>query len=100
MGNVEVSKNGVTSDKAIASLVLGILSILIPFIGLVLGIIGIIFSRKATKELVKTNERGQGLATSGLLCSIVGIVFQLFAVIGLLAFTTVTTETAVQFLFT
>nr|WP_082003424.1 DUF4190 domain-containing protein [Sporosarcina sp. ZBG7A] len=73
------------------SLTLGILSILVPLIGLVLGVLGLVFSRSATKEIVKTNENGKGLATAGLICSVVGIVIQLFGVLGLIAFNSLTT---------
>jgi len=52
----------------IASLVLGILSILIPYIGLVLGIIGIVLARKQRKI------RREGLSLAGLITSIVGTV--------------------------
>ncbi|WP_432355727.1 DUF4190 domain-containing protein [Sporosarcina sp. A2] len=75
-----------TNSKSIISLTLGILSIVLPLIGLVLGVFGLVFSRSATKEIVKTNENGKGLATSGLICSVVGIVIQLFGVLGLIAF--------------
>jgi hypothetical protein len=54
-----------TNSKSVASLTLGILSIIIPTIGLVLGIIGIVISRMSKREIEKTNENGRGLATSG-----------------------------------
>lgn len=91
MSNVSASKNNLVNRKATISLTFGILSILISFIGLVLGIIGIIFSRKATRKIVSTNEGGHGLATSGLICSIVGIVIQLFGVLSIIAFRSMTT---------
>lgn len=80
-----VEKNQ-TNSSSIISLTLGILSILIPFIGLILGIAGIVVSRKATKEIAKTNEDGRGLAISGLICSIVGIIIQILTVLGIIAF--------------
>ena len=80
-----------TNKNSIVSLTLGILSIVIPMIGLVLGILGVVFSRKATKEIVKTNGIGRGLATSGLICSIVGIVIQMFGVLGIIAYNSMTT---------
>ncbi|WOV86757.1 DUF4190 domain-containing protein [Sporosarcina oncorhynchi] len=91
MSNVRASKDNVTNSNATTSLILGILSILIPFIGLALGIFGIIFSRKATREIVSTNMGGHGFATAGLICSIVGIVIQLFGVLSILAFNLMTT---------
>jgi hypothetical protein len=72
-----------TNSNSVISLTLGVLSILIPHIGLILGVV---VSRKATKEIVKTNEGGSGLATSGLICSVVGIIIQTFAVMAIIAF--------------
>ena len=80
-----------TNSNSVISLTVGILSILIPIIGFVLGIIGVVVSRKAIKEIKKTNEDGRGLATSGLICSSVGIVIQIFVVLGIIAFHFVTT---------
>lgn len=54
--------------------------------GLVLGIFGLVASRKSCKRNRKTSEVGRGLAISGLICSSVGIVIQLFGVIGLITF--------------
>lgn len=81
-----MSENAQINSHSIVSLTLGILSIFIPFIGFILGIIGIIMSRKATKEMDKTNQTGRGLAISGLICSLVGIVMQIFIVLGFIAF--------------
>ncbi|WP_408006424.1 hypothetical protein ACJROX_17160 [Pseudalkalibacillus sp. A8] len=55
-----------------------------------LGVIGVVTSIKATTEISKTNETGIGLATSGLICSIVGVFIQLLviilAVVGFISF--------------
>jgi len=72
---------GETNSKSIASLALGILSIFIPFVGLILGIIGIILSSKSMKEIDQTSEKGKGLAISGKICSIVGICVQILLVL-------------------
>lgn len=80
-----VEKMQINSNSVI-SLTLGILSILIPIIGIVLGIIGVVVSRKAVKEIVKNNENGKGLATSGLICSVVGIISHIFVVLGIITF--------------
>ena len=80
-----------TNNNSIISLTLGILSIIIPLIGLLLGVLGAVFSRKAKKQIAKTNENGMGLATSGMICSIVGIVIQMFSVLSLIAFYSMTT---------
>lgn len=65
-----------TNNKSIVSLTLGILSIIVPYIGLILGIIGIVISSKSIVEIDDSNEKGRGLAISGRVCSIVGICFQ------------------------
>lgn len=63
-----------TNGKSIASLVLGILSIMIPYGGFLLGILAIIFSSLSFKDIKRTNEQGKGLAVAGLVCGIVGTV--------------------------
>ncbi len=66
--------------KATASLVLGIISVVISFFGLgaivsiVLSILGIIFSSSAKKMGCKN----EGSATAGLVLSIIGLVISLF----------------------
>lgn len=65
------------NSKSIAALTLGILAIVIPYIGFILGIIGVIFSSKALSEIRTRHENGYGLAIAGRICSIVGIVLQL-----------------------
>lgn len=67
--------------KSVASLTLGILSLIIPYIGLILGIIGVIFSAKSLKEIDLSNQQGRGLAISGKVCSIVGICLQALLII-------------------
>jgi hypothetical protein len=68
----------------VASLVLGILSIIlfwVPFLNIVLGILGIVFSIK--QKRISSN----GLATAGLVTSIIGLVFStLVFIIWLLAY--------------
>ena len=63
---------------AVASLVLGILSYLIPyFVGLILGIIGIVQAGKALRTIEAEGEEkwsGKGIAIAGRILSIVGIV--------------------------
>ncbi|MBD0381950.1 DUF4190 domain-containing protein [Paenibacillus sedimenti] len=61
-----------TNGKSIASMVLGILSIIVPYIGLILGIIAIVFSRIASKEIQARGEQGKGFAIAGLVCGIIG----------------------------
>lgn len=62
-----------TNGKAVTALVLGILSIVVPYIGFILGIIAIIFGKNAMAEIRSTHESGHGLALTGLICGIVGV---------------------------
>lgn len=76
-----------TSGKSVAGMICGILSVLTSEVvvpGLVLGILGIIFSRKARKEIQKSNGSigGEGMAIAGFVCGIVGLV--LSVVVGLI----------------
>jgi len=61
-----------TNGKSIAALVLGILSIILPYIGFIIGIIAIVFSAISLKEIKKNQEQGRGMAIAGLVCGIVG----------------------------
>lgn len=74
------------NSNSIVALTLGILSILVPLLGLILGIIGLVIYGKARKEMALTGEGGKGLAISGLICSIVGILIQLFMILGWVLF--------------
>ncbi|WP_151736403.1 DUF4190 domain-containing protein [Paenibacillus tengchongensis] len=56
-------------------MVLGILAIVIPWIGMVLGIIAIFLAALAFKELNRRRERSHGLAIAGLVCGIIGTLF-------------------------
>lgn len=78
----------VTNSNSVVALTLGILSILVPFLGFILGIIGIVFYYKAKNEIALTGEGGQGFAVSGMICSILGIFLQIITVLGFLAFST------------
>ncbi|MBP2001235.1 hypothetical protein J2Z69_002278 [Paenibacillus shirakamiensis] len=61
-----------TNSKAIPALVLGILAVVIPYIGLIIGIIAIVFARLSLKEIRATGEQGKGMSIAGLVCGIVG----------------------------
>ncbi|WP_334073665.1 MULTISPECIES: DUF4190 domain-containing protein [Paenibacillus] len=82
-----------TNGKSIASLVMGILSIVIPYIGFLLGIVAIVFASLSFKELKKTGEQGKGLSIAGLVCGIVGTalygIILLILVFALIAFASV-----------
>ncbi|GAA5415639.1 hypothetical protein Pryu01_00670 [Paraliobacillus ryukyuensis] len=63
-----------TSGKAIASMVLGILSIIIPYLGFILGIIAIVFAKKGMNETAEQKQGGRGMAIAGLTTGIIGTV--------------------------
>ena len=58
---------------AVAGLVLGIVSLIIPYINCPAGIVGIILSVMGMKQL-KAENKPTGIATAGLVLSIVGTV--------------------------
>ncbi len=72
-------------EGATASLVLGILSLFIPFVGLVLGIIAIVLGNKARKQ------PNGGLGAAGFVLGIIGTVlgsigvFYIIAMLGVIA---------------
>ncbi|WP_458118760.1 DUF4190 domain-containing protein [Paenibacillus sp. Z6-24] len=73
------------NGKAIAALVLGISSIvsimIFPGIGVILGILAIIFAVIAMKELRHRYQQGRGLAIGGLVCGIIGFVIHILVVL-------------------
>jgi hypothetical protein len=70
------------SGKAIAALVLGILSLLAPF-GIILGIIAIVLGGLARKEIaVDPGVRGDGMALAGMITGAIGsLLFIVFVVV-------------------
>ncbi|MEV5982888.1 DUF4190 domain-containing protein [Streptomyces sp. NPDC052114] len=63
-----------TSGKSIASMVLGVVSLVIPFIGIITGPLAIVFSLKGKKEALQCGEGRDGFATAGLVLGILGCV--------------------------
>ncbi|MDT9720950.1 DUF4190 domain-containing protein [Paenibacillus sp. ClWae2A] len=61
-----------TNSKSIAALVLGILSVMVPYLGFLIGIVAIIFASISLKEIKLRMEQGKGLAIAGLVCGIIG----------------------------
>lgn len=71
-----MEKKNVTETIYIASLVLGICSILfctIPLLGMILSIVSIIISLKARKKLKQKNEN-KGIVTAGIVLSIISLI--------------------------
>jgi uncharacterized Tic20 family protein len=85
------------NNNSTISLIVGILSILVPLFGFFLGVIGIVISRKAIKEIERNNEDGRGFAISGLFCSIIGIILQFFGIVGIIAYYSLTTTKVITF---
>ncbi len=75
-----------TNGKSIAALVLGILSIITPYIGLLFGIIAIIMSAISLKEIRNRYEGGRGLAIAGLVCGIIGTIIYALLILLLVIF--------------
>lgn len=65
---------------------MGILAMIIPFLGFIFGIIGMVFAKIGFDQINKSADGGKGLAVAGLICSIIGTVLQFFVVLGFLAF--------------
>lgn len=63
-----------TSGKAVASMVTGIASLVIPFIGIVTGPLAIVLGTRARGEIQRTAQKGDGLAIAGLVTGIIGCV--------------------------
>jgi len=79
-----------TSGKAIASLVLGIISlitlpvgaiIVLGIIGFFSGIVAIVFASSSFKEFKRVQMRGRGMAIAGLVCGIVATTLNVLAFI-------------------
>ncbi|MBT2648880.1 DUF4190 domain-containing protein [Bacillus sp. ISL-34] len=75
-----------SNSKAIVSLIMGVLSLFIPFIGIILGILGLIFASKSKQEIKLTGESGTGLVTAGKVCSIIGIILNVLVILIFLVF--------------
>jgi hypothetical protein len=63
--------------QAVAALVCGIVSLVfscVPFLGLVLGILGTAFGGLVLGKVKRGQAGGKGMAIAGLVCGIVGIV--------------------------
>ena len=66
---------------AIASLVLGILSLVVAYFGLVLGIIGLALGISARKKSREAAMPPPGLATGGIVTSLIGVVISSFLIV-------------------
>lgn len=72
-------------QKAVTSLVLGIMSIFLPLAGLITGIIGIVMANAFLRSEEEEKENGRHFATAGKICSIIGICIQVSVLLMLAA---------------
>ncbi|MFH1746751.1 MAG: DUF4190 domain-containing protein [Planctomycetota bacterium] len=76
--------NSKPPGTAVAALVLGLLSLFIPYVGLLLGAmaLGFGFSAKDTIRKSDMPREGTGLATTGIILGVVGCLLQLLICLG------------------
>jgi uncharacterized membrane protein len=68
MNHPEMARDSVTNGKATASLILGVISIvltLVPLGGLILGIVGLILGILGLKEIKRSEQAGKSLQYPG-----------------------------------
>jgi hypothetical protein len=74
------------NGKAISSLILGVLSIILFFcVGIILGVIGLILGIIALKEINRVKQEGRKLAITGIVCSVIGIIIPILLMILIIA---------------
>jgi len=81
-GGPPVGSGQSTNGKAIASLILGICSIVLSC-GLFTGIPAIILGRMAKREIRDGNGSGEGLATGGFITGIIGTVISVLVILAI-----------------
>ncbi|GMG77012.1 MULTISPECIES: DUF4190 domain-containing protein [Priestia] len=64
------------NSKSLISIIFGVLSMIVPYIGLIFGIVGIVFCTKSIREVKKTREQGKSIAVTGGILSTVGLCIQ------------------------
>ncbi|MCA0971987.1 DUF4190 domain-containing protein [Halobacillus litoralis] len=64
------------NSKAMTSFIVGIMSIFIPLVGMILGIMGILYANRGLKEIEVTGEDGRTYALAGKTCSAIGLAIQ------------------------
>jgi hypothetical protein len=67
-----------SSGKAVASMIVGIVSIVFCYVGVVIGPVAIVLAVLAKKDIKQSNgtQSGEGMATAGLITGIIGTVAQ------------------------
>src|SRR5699024_12317613 len=74
------------NSNAVICVVLGAVKLVLPLLGIITGIMGIVYYNKAKKEMPVKGETGEGVAITGLTLSIVGLVLQVVIIFSLLLF--------------
>ncbi len=75
-----MDKNVQVDTNAVISLTMGILAVLLfPFIGWILGLIGLVYSNRSLRQTERASEKGNSMAVVGKVCSIVGIALGLIS---------------------
>lgn len=76
-----------TSGMAVASMILGIVSIVLFWaIGFIFAIVGLILGSIAIKECEpRGNKKGGGMAIAGIVCSSIGLLIWILIIVGIAA---------------
>jgi hypothetical protein len=73
-----VAETSERSGAAVAALVLGILGVLgaflLPLLGLILGVIAIVFGRQARSDIARTRKSGRAQAQAGFVLGIIAVI--------------------------
>ncbi|MGH9188847.1 MAG: DUF4190 domain-containing protein [Acidimicrobiales bacterium] len=78
------ASSGRTNGMAVASLVCGILGLVLPFVFLP-AILALVFGYVGRRQIADRGEAGQGMATAGIVLGWVGLVLTVLAVIFIVA---------------
>jgi hypothetical protein len=73
-----------TNGMAVTGMVIGILSLVLfwaSLLGMLLAVLGIIFSSIGISQCGKTGQAGKGMAIAGLVCSLIAAAFWVAVVI-------------------
>lgn len=68
-----------TNGLSVAALVLGIVCLVSPIFGFIMGILALIFGAVALNQVGKTGQSGRGMAITGLVCGIFSTVIMFFS---------------------
>ena len=73
-----VAETGERSGAAVAALVLGILGVLgaflLPILGLILGVIAIVFGRQARADIARSRKSGRAQAQAGFVLGVIAVI--------------------------